>query len=142
MYCPRPTPKSWFGCHDRDEEIASAALRLSRGILGIGKTLNSGTRGLFRARAAHQQHIFEALNKTVPLPVLMMRGSGVCTDYGPRVRDIVAGEDMQEALTMQREKTGRTTRNSGGAYVRCLKLTDAARMALDGTGLDIEAGTR
>ncbi|RDB22523.1 ATPase family AAA domain-containing protein 5 [Hypsizygus marmoreus] len=146
LFSSRTTTTS-FGPYDRDDEIASTAVLLSRGALEFGMKpeptpigINSfRTRELFRARVDHQVQIAEALGSVVPLSVLTVRRSEVCIDYLPCVRDIVGVEDEQEEKQKQKERSGRMTRNSGGVYVRTLVLTTEAREALDRTGLESQA---
>lgn len=124
--------------------MASALIRRSRGVLEAGMTweptsINISsfrTRGLFRARVDHQRLIAEALESIVPFPILAMRRSAVFADYVTSIRDIVAAEDMHEVMQMQKERTGRTTRNSGGSYVRNIALTAEERTALGASVLE------
>jgi hypothetical protein len=72
----------------------------------------------------------EGLKNMVPLSMWVMRDCVIHMDYGPWIRHIVAEEDMQEALYLKRERTGRMTRNSGGEYVRTMRITEEERKAL------------
>jgi hypothetical protein len=118
-------------------------MRLSRGVLEhrIGEDLTFDannsfrTRALFHARVQHQVQMAEGLKNMIPLSVWAMRNSVIHMDYGPWIRQLVAEEDMQEALHMKKERSGRMTRNSGGGYVRTIMVTAEEREALASTRL-------
>jgi len=136
-----PTTGNASGC--QHEDIASTAMRLSRGVLErkirqeLTSDVNTGfrTHALFRARVEHQAQMAEGLTNKVPLSVWAMRNYVIHMDYGPWVRQIVAEEDMQEALQMKKERPGRQTRNSGKGYERTIAVTAEEREALRVTGL-------
>jgi hypothetical protein len=117
-------------------------MRLSRGILKreikqvVTSDVNDGfrTRGLFRARVEHQLQTAEGLGSMVPFWIWGIREHVIHVDYGPWIRHIVAEEDLQEALYLKRERTGRMTRNSSG-YVRTTPITQEQRKALAATRL-------
>ena len=130
-----PRSSELFTSDTRDEGIIGAALRLSRGPLGA-ETRGQQTRDLFRRRVDYQRQVAEALRQIVPLSVLTLRRSDVVTDYLPRVRDMIAAEDLQEALCGQKERPGRTTRNSmKGVYERNIVLSAEERVMLEMTRL-------
>jgi hypothetical protein len=126
----------------RHDEVASTAMRLSRGGLdrGIRQELVNNrfrSRALFRARVKHRQQMVEGLQNKIPLSVWAMGNYVIHMDYGPWIRQLVAEEDMQEALHMKKERRGgRITRNSGGGYVRTIVITAEEREALGGTRLE------
>ena len=118
-------------------------MRLSRDVLERGikegqsfEVINDlRTRGLFRARVEHQMQMIKGLKNMIPASVWAMRNDVVHVDYGPWIRQLIAEEDMQEALYMKKERSGRTTRNSGGGYVRTILVTADERDALVATRL-------
>jgi len=137
FFCPKETNCSELFTGDtRDEEMIGAALRLSRGPLEAGG-IGQKTRDLFRRRVDYQQQVAEALRTILPLSAqLTFRRSDVVTDYLPHVRHMIVAEDMQEALSGQKERSGRTTRNSmRGAYERNIVLSVEERVVLEMTGL-------
>ncbi|KAG5652436.1 hypothetical protein H0H81_005032 [Sphagnurus paluster] len=116
LLCPRTT-QGQFGPRCCDEEIASAVVWHSREALEPTCVISPlRTRELFRARVEHQTQMVLALGGMVPLSVATMRRAEVVLEYGTRIRDIVAAEDLWESLAQQKERAGRTTRNSGGGF--------------------------
>ncbi|KAG6919430.1 hypothetical protein DXG01_006313 [Tephrocybe rancida] len=137
--------RSWFGAglYTRDTEMASVAMWLSRGAFRAGTmreprsvSINPcRTRELFRVRVHHQLEVGRILDGIVPLSVMTMRRKEVHLEYLTSVRDIVAAEDMWELAYLQRERSGRMTRNSGGSYERVIEVTEECRAALGETVL-------
>ncbi|KAG6854782.1 hypothetical protein C0991_001209 [Blastosporella zonata] len=133
LFGPRAS-RSWLGAglYTRDIEMASAAMWLSRGALrptSIGIS-PCRTRELFRARVHHQLEIGRGLDGIVPLGVMAVRRKEVHLDYATRVRDIMNAEDVAELIYMQRERSGRATRNSGDTKKQITLASAPARICL------------
>lgn len=119
-------------------------MRLSRGILQheirnkLTLDVKNGfrTRELFHARVEHQVQMVEGLKNMIPLSAWAMGNYVIHMDYGPWIRHLVAVEDKEEALYMQKERTGRRTRNSGGKYERTIVVSGKEREALTATGVE------
>jgi hypothetical protein len=78
----------------------------------------------------------EGLKNRIPLSAWAMGNYVIHMDYGPWIRHLVAVDDEEEALYMQRERSGRRTRNSGGKYQRTIVVSAEERKALIATGLE------
>ncbi|KAF8897537.1 hypothetical protein BD779DRAFT_1491391 [Infundibulicybe gibba] len=136
-----------FGWCDRDDEIASSAIRLSRGTLEAGETrgprsINTvnrnsfGARALFRARVEYQEHMGPFLLRNVGLSGRLLARTAVHLEYGPFIRQIVAADDEQEQkyMEMAGSRGGRMTRNSQlQRYVRTIDVSTAERDILRAT---------
>ncbi|TFK75906.1 hypothetical protein BDN72DRAFT_874155 [Pluteus cervinus] len=125
-----------FVYYDRDEEIASSAIRLSRGMAGValarGRGLsasaNDGTsfrpRGLFRARAEHQKWVGQMLRNHFKRAARTLAHEAMHLDYQPMFRQMIEAEDAEEEH--RRQTSSRQTRNSSG-YTRVYGLTEEER---------------
>lgn len=140
LYDPVPTNKG-IEFNGRGEEIASTVLQCSRGALEAGTTRNPTsivknsfrTHELFHARVSHQLKMAEVILGFVPPSVWTTARTAVYMDYEPCIRDIVASEDREELMFAQKERSGRTTRNSRGGYERAFAVPKEVREALDWT---------
>ncbi|KAF9462653.1 hypothetical protein BDZ94DRAFT_1194298 [Collybia nuda] len=138
LYDPVPTNKG-IEFNGRGEEIASTVLKSSRGILEAGTTRRPTsivknsfrTHELFGARMSHQLKMAEVMQEFVPPSVWTTARTAVYLDYVSYIRDIVAAEDRDEYIFSQKERPGRSTRNSRGVYERTFAVSGDMREALD-----------
>ncbi len=122
--------------YDRDEEIASSAIRLSRGMAGVALARGRGLsaiandstsfrpRGLFRARAEHQKWVGQMLRNHFKRAGRTLAHEAMHLDYQPMFRQMIEAEDAEEE--QRRQTSSRQTRNSSG-YARVYGLSDSER---------------
>ncbi|KAF8655270.1 hypothetical protein AX16_003171 [Volvariella volvacea WC 439] len=126
-----------FGLHDRDEEIASFAIRLARGMVERGvargqpmlladKDPSFRPRALFRARVDHKRRTEQSLRGRLPLGMRGMGHPAIALDYQPWFRLMVEADDRAEKEHLEQaqheRRGGRTTRNSQ-RYERVMEST-------------------
>ncbi|KAF7352787.1 Transcription initiation factor [Mycena venus] len=107
-----------YGTYDLDTKFIAAVMELSR-----------GTR-VARADSVGEdyQELMDAFRNNPAFPVGLFEREVAHTEYLPWARQIIAGEDAQEA---RQERWGRVTRNSA-RYIRSVEIGEREREALHG----------